>query len=50
MKRLSLFNHEKRIAAIESALENRVWYWVAVICLGAAVVGLGYIVKLGNFP
>jgi len=74
MKRPSLFNHEKRIAALEesgcrcnlveemSTLANhfndelekvrsgRVWCWVAIIWLFAAVVGLGYILKYGSFP
>lgn len=48
MKRPSLFNHEKRITAIERALDNRVWWWTAVGVLTAAVLMLAYVVTFGD--
>lgn len=50
MKRLSLFNHEKRIALIERALERVIWQWVAIAWLAAAVLSLGYMIFMGSFP
>jgi hypothetical protein len=50
MKRLSLFNHEKRISDIERALGQCRWYWTAVACLAGAVLMLTYAVIIGHFP
>jgi heme exporter protein D len=50
MRRLSLFNHEKRIAAIEGALENQVWLWVGISVLAIAVLFLAYVIAFGRFP
>jgi hypothetical protein len=50
MSRLSLFNHEKRISAIERALENRIWVWTAIVWLGCAVLILAYCIVKGEFP
>jgi hypothetical protein len=50
MKRLSLFNHEKRINQLERRGAKGAWVFVILMVYRLAILGLGYVVKYQAFP